>query len=566
MSFAQSISSDYSEYLAVSQDGKVVVTGAHTGGCYVSVSSNYGLDPTKNLRPCAASAAVNSNGSYIFIGAENQINISTDYGNTWTTAVPWPSNQYYHLFISIASDSDGSNVIAVSKFGSEKHLFMSSDYGSTWTEKIFSGSTGVYRVASDSDGSNLILSASDGIYISTDYGSTWRKENPGGSVDWRSVASDSDGSNLIVGGPGGVYTSTDYGSTWTARTPVAGHSIWDVGSNSTGSFLIAGWITAPNSSIYTSFDYGNTWNDEGQVSAQYPHFTSNTTTPAYSFGISSDNRVVLGSCNPLLYVSPGSQVGVCGPAATSYTYDATGYSGAQCTSGSSSNTTFPSQGTSTSWTCSGTYGGAASTCTASRANAPVTGTCGTANLKSYIESVTSYGTDTQCTAGTSTNTNFPAVGTAVGWYCNGSDGGSNSPLCAASRLYALNSEVVSSTIPTAMISGQSYNVNVIMKNIGSTTWTEGTAFRLGGVGDGALDTGKFGLSRIYMPSSSSIATNQQYTFSFTMTAPAAGTYNPQYRMVQDGVAWFGAIHSPAITVSPAPVNGVCGTTNNSFTI
>jgi hypothetical protein len=99
-----------------------------------------------------------------------------------------------------------------------------------------------------------------------------------------------------------------------------------------------------------------------------------------------------------------------------------------------------------------------------------------------------------------------------------------------------------------------------MRNTGTLTWSESVAVRLGGVGDGAKDTGKFGASRFSM--SGSASSGQQYTFTFTMTPTTVGTFNPQYQMVRDGVAWFGAIASPTITVSAAPIVGSCGTANN----
>ncbi|MGB8815651.1 MAG: hypothetical protein WCC74_00200, partial [Minisyncoccia bacterium] len=60
--------------------------------------------------------------------------------------------------------------------------------------------------------------------------------------------------------------------------------------------------------------------------------------------------------------------GVCGPAARSYANTETGYSGAQCNSGSSNNGAFPSPGTSQSWTCIGVGSGHSDsgTCTATR--------------------------------------------------------------------------------------------------------------------------------------------------------------------------------------------------------
>jgi hypothetical protein len=106
----------------------------------------------------------------------------------------------------------------------------------------------------------------------------------------------------------------------------------------------------------------------------------------------------------------------------------------QCAAGTSSNTSFPAAGGSTSWVCNGLNGGTNSvSCSASRSAAPINGVCGTANTKVYASGVTAYGSDTQCAAGTSGNTAFPAAGGSTSWTCNGLNGGTNSVTCSASR-------------------------------------------------------------------------------------------------------------------------------------
>jgi len=215
------------------------------------------------------------------------------------------------------------------------------------------------------------------------------------------------------------------------------------------------------------------------------------------------------------------------------------------------------------WYC-GDGNGTMTTCfTEYRQNARINGNCGTANNKAYPQSATSYGSDTQCASGSPSSTAFPTVGSLTTWTCSGAEGGAESATCAAGRLYSLNAEIVSSTIPTTMKAGESKSVTVTVRNTGSTTWNEGTAFRLGGVGDGSGNAAKFSTTRIYItPTGTNVPTNGQYAFTFTMTAPTTlGTYNPQYRMVQDSVAWFGNTQSTSITVSAAAVNGACGTAN-----
>ena len=104
----------------------------------------------------------------------------------------------------------------------------------------------------------------------------------------------------------------------------------------------------------------------------------------------------------------------------------------------------------------------------------------------------------------------------------------------------VNAQLVATSIPASMNAGQSYPVSVTMKNTGSMTWNEASMIRLGGVGDGMGDARQFGPARIYLPPGTSVSPGSHYTFTFTMTAPAApGTSSPRYRMVWEGQQWFG---------------------------
>ena len=112
-----------------------------------------------------------------------------------------------------------------------------------------------------------------------------------------------------------------------------------------------------------------------------------------------------------------------------------------------------------------------------------------------------------------------------------------------------DADVVSSTIPSTMLTGQSYSVSVTMKNTGSTTWTQANEYKLGAVND----TDPFGPGRIVLGASDSIAPNASKTFSWTMTAPmATGSYITDWRMLRENVEWFGQTHSRTVTVSLSP--------------
>jgi RHS repeat-associated protein len=97
-------------------------------------------------------------------------------------------------------------------------------------------------------------------------------------------------------------------------------------------------------------------------------------------------------------------------------------------------------------------------------------------------------------------------------------------------------EFVWQSVPTVMDAGHSYNVAVQMRNTGSNTWTTGAHYSLGS--QNAQDNTTWGMARVSLPSS--VAPGASVTFNFTITAPSApGTYNFQWRMVQDMVEWFG---------------------------
>jgi hypothetical protein len=98
-----------------------------------------------------------------------------------------------------------------------------------------------------------------------------------------------------------------------------------------------------------------------------------------------------------------------------------------------------------------------------------------------------------------------------------------------------NAEFVSQTVPTTMTAGQTYNLSVVMRNSGNTTWTAGT-YTLGS--QNPQDNTTWGLSRVNV--GASVAPGANGTFTFTVTAPLTpGTYNCQWRM-NSGSAFFGA--------------------------
>ncbi|HEX8354903.1 MAG TPA: NBR1-Ig-like domain-containing protein, partial [Pyrinomonadaceae bacterium] len=110
--------------------------------------------------------------------------------------------------------------------------------------------------------------------------------------------------------------------------------------------------------------------------------------------------------------------------------------------------------------------------------------------------------------------------------------------------------VVSQSVPTFMEAGASYLVSVTLQNNGDNTWTDADLYRLGA--QNPQDNWTWGINRAALPRS--VAPGEQVTIEFYVTAPSyPGYYNFQWRMVQDGVEWFGD-HTPNVVVEVYSLN------------
>ncbi|MEX1829120.1 RHS repeat domain-containing protein [Luteibacter sp. CQ10] len=106
-----------------------------------------------------------------------------------------------------------------------------------------------------------------------------------------------------------------------------------------------------------------------------------------------------------------------------------------------------------------------------------------------------------------------------------------------------NAQFVGQSVATTMQVGGVQTVNVQMYNNGNYTWTAGTAFKLGSVGNSTI----WGPGRVELPSD--IAPGQTASFTFNITAPSTpGAYTFQWQMLQEGVAWFGTA-TPAVGIT-----------------
>jgi len=100
-----------------------------------------------------------------------------------------------------------------------------------------------------------------------------------------------------------------------------------------------------------------------------------------------------------------------------------------------------------------------------------------------------------------------------------------------------------------MIPGSSQEVSVTVKNTGKKEWSEAASVRLGAVDD----SDPFAIGRHVIPNGSTVKYGDTVTFTFNMVAPAyEGVFVTDWRMVQDGVAWFGDIVKKEVKVAHIP--------------
>jgi hypothetical protein len=214
---------------------------------WVSITN---INNTKNFAACI-------NDINNILNVYKGIYSSSSLNWTWST-VNCPPNIN---FISITSNSDGSNVFACSN----SYIYIATsnlDYLDTWTQTS-APNANWSSIACDSTGQYILACVNGGgVYSSWDYGATWQLQDTNGlpsTATWSAVAMGSTCSQVAgCVNNGYVYISPTFqGFVW--QSCYALNVQWvDIECDSTGQNLIA-VNNNPNGNVYLSKDYGITW-------------------------------------------------------------------------------------------------------------------------------------------------------------------------------------------------------------------------------------------------------------------------------------------------------------------
>jgi photosystem II stability/assembly factor-like uncharacterized protein len=237
--------------VTISADGSKMAAGIDGGGIYTS--RDYGV--TWNLTTAPVnyweSITCSTDGSKLAAAAfsdgldnttPGEIHLSQNSGVSWVTprGRNRKLNNVRQFWLSIASSSDGSKLVAVDSGGS---IFTSKDSGITWS-LTSAPEEPWFSVASSTNGNKLVAVANAGpIYTSANGGLNWKAATNAPNAGWASVTSSSDGNKLAAVQWGGqIYTSSDAGATWLQNNVpdiFVAVGIWGIASSRDGCKILA---------------------------------------------------------------------------------------------------------------------------------------------------------------------------------------------------------------------------------------------------------------------------------------------------------------------------------------
>jgi len=125
-----------------------------------------------------------------------------------------------------------------------------------------------------------------------------------------------------------------------------------------------------------------------------------------------------------------------------------------------------------------------------------------------------------------------------------------------------NAATVSRSVPGSVTAGSTFSATITMNNNGTKAWLDVTYHALGS--QNPVDNGTWGLSRVGVAGTINPGSNKAFTFN--ATAPTTpGTYAFDWKMLEEGVQWFGATSTGNISVTAPVADVIVDNTSAGFT-
>lgn len=186
--------------------------------------------------------ALSGNGQYILSNNVNYCTLSTNYGASFSLLSP---NKFSSQTINAYAISDSGQYMVICNYYGDINL--STDYGATWTAKSIStpqqqfsavaiSGTGQYMIMASYSVWNEDLQDWDSyqgqIWWSTNYGATWTTTTIGWVSYFTCASISYSGQYMIVGcASATTWRSADYGSTWSTATTGGSSRTYEIAIN-----------------------------------------------------------------------------------------------------------------------------------------------------------------------------------------------------------------------------------------------------------------------------------------------------------------------------------------------
>jgi hypothetical protein len=252
-------------FVTSSADGKYVASYAHFyNEDDIKISNNYGNNwTTVDSISSKKAICMSANGNVLGLLPSSGVKIYKLADQPVSSITVNPSSSVTWSNIAMSSDGRVISIGGRNQATSRGCSYNSFDYGNTWIQAFnLAFNNAINCLAMSSDGKRQAVASSAGsnyIYISDDYGSTWRAV--GSAANYRTLSMSADGKYLVAVFTGvGVIISKDYGNNWAAANlPSLNYANSQVSAD--GRIQIVNTFTPgfANCGLYISYDYGSNW-------------------------------------------------------------------------------------------------------------------------------------------------------------------------------------------------------------------------------------------------------------------------------------------------------------------